>query len=163
MTVRNRTNTPKNFQQQLPLRKVQVSDDVATDIRQLQEERKSIKQCLEVCAAAAEYLSSKSQMMAEDETYPAKHRPRPIGPGPINPEHIYHKETNVQMNVFENVLAAPGSQQIITTESASISAKRVTAGPRAVQCLGQIPFTTLEQLTEGRLVESLQIDHSIQK
>jgi hypothetical protein len=51
--------------------------------------------------------------------------------------------------VFEDVLAAEASCQIIISENGdSILARKVTSETRALQCLGQMSETTVQQLSQ---------------
>lgn len=52
-------------------------------------------------------------------------------------------------NLFEDVSAAEESCQVIaSTTGLPISAKKVSSGRRAMQCLGQLPETLLQQLSK---------------
>ena len=64
-------------------------------------------------------------------------------------EHI----DRVPTNVFEDVSADQDAHQVIvSTLENLISAKRVTAGVGATQWLGQMPDTTLHQLSRDRRI-----------
>ena len=57
------------------------------------------------------------------------------------------KADQVRNNDFEDISAAEDAQQVVTTLEDSISARRVTAGNRATQWLGQMSDATLQQLS----------------
>lgn len=60
----------------------------------------------------------------------------------------------VRTNVFEDVTAAQDSDQIVvSTLGDLISAKRITAGVRATQWIGQMSDTSLQQLARGRGID----------
>jgi hypothetical protein len=93
---------------------LQISNAHVTEQEQIQEEIDSTKQCLAICAEAAE------------------------------------RARQERINVFEDVsMADDGHQVIVSTLGDLILARRVTAGARSIQLMGQISDDSFRQFSQN--------------
>jgi len=126
----------------------------------LQDEKESAKQCLKICAAASRdvsrrlYEQPRAKARSEDKDIIGLQQGRE---GKNSKQECIQTQSrqateNVYANVFEDVVAAQGSCQIIAVASEDmLSAVRVTAGAGAKQWIGHLSSSTLEGLLQDRM------------
>jgi len=146
------------------LQRVRISgydndDNDCKECNQLQDEKESAKQCLKICAEASR---NASRRLHEQPRAKASGEEKDVVELQQGREDKSSKQECIQMqscqatgnvhtNVFEDVLAAQGSCQIIAVASANVlSAVRVTAGAGAKQWIGHLSSSTLEGLLEDQ-------------
>jgi len=134
-------------------------DNHCKECNQLQDEKDSAKQCLKICTEASR---NASRILHEQPRAKASGEGKDVGELQQGREDKSSKQECIQMqscqatgnaytNVFEDVLAAQGSCQIIAVASANVlSAVRVTAGAGAKQWIGHLSSSTLEVLLQDQ-------------
>ena len=134
-------------------------DNDGKECGRLQDEKESAKQCLKICAAASWNVSRRLHEQPRAKARSEDKDTIDLQPGRegknSKQECIQlqsHQDTGkVYTNVFEDVLAAQGSCQIIAVASEDmLSAVRVTAGAGAKQWIGHLSGSTLEGLLQDR-------------
>ena len=134
-------------------------DNDGKEYSRLQDEKESAKRCLKICAAASRNVSRRLYEQPRAKARSEDKDTIDLQPGR---EGKNSKQECIQMqsrqatgkvytNVFEDVLAAQGSCQIIAVASEDmLSAVRVTAGAGAKQLIGHLSSSTLEGLLQDR-------------
>ena len=134
-------------------------DNDGKEYSRLQDEKESAKRCLKICAAASRNVSRRLYEQPRAKARSEDKDTIDLQPGRegknSKQECIQlqsHQDTGkVYTNVFEDVLAAQGSCQIIAVASEDmLSAVRVTAGAGAKQLIGHLSSSTLEGLLQDR-------------
>jgi hypothetical protein len=59
------------------------------------------------------------------------------------------QENEIRRNIYEDISVGDDSQQAILSLKDLISAKRITAGSRSTQILGQVPATSIPDFAQG--------------
>ncbi|KAI9710011.1 MAG: hypothetical protein M1828_002340 [Chrysothrix sp. TS-e1954] len=135
-----------------------VSDEGATEREQIQEEMNCTKQCLRVCAMVSEHINQVEPTVFE--ALNSKDTSRKL----TADSKASHKELGQQANIrlsisgyrrkkqaSNNISATHDAHQVIVaTLGDLITARRITAGARSTQWLGQMSDASLQQLSKDR-------------
>ncbi|XMA19905.1 hypothetical protein WAI453_012696 [Rhynchosporium graminicola] len=136
------------------------NDNNCKEYDRLRDEKESAKQCIAICVEASRNASRRlhEQPRAEaggkdkDATFELQQGLKDKKSKQERAQIEPHQATGkAHTHVFEDVLAADGSCQIIAVASEDLlSAVRVTAGAGATQWLGHLSCSTLEELLQDR-------------
>jgi hypothetical protein len=164
MIINTATSLEKQLQEityklQVLFQECKISDDDAAEHKRLQEEKDSIEKCLEICNDASE-ASRLEEFSAEGRWTSGRNRSKSqrgqedknsCEPRPIICAEASEQMAKPRINVFEDVLAAQDSHQVIISTSGDlIMAVRVTAGIRATQWIGHMSDSPLKELSHDR-------------
>ncbi|KAF2494973.1 hypothetical protein BU16DRAFT_590256 [Lophium mytilinum] len=147
------------------LRTAAVSVDAIAEFKEmlantttdLEENRQNLEEHLQTINDKLETLSIQNGSTKEEEIAERKRISEEIDSVKQCLEvcnHAAKRIDEVRTNIFEDVSAAEDAHQVIvSTFGDLISAKRVTAGVKSIQWLGQMPDSALQQLIRTRTVD----------
>jgi hypothetical protein len=121
-----------------------ILDESMAERRQIQEERDSTQQCLKICAQAGMHIDQLQPTVLENISTPSD-----AYQGSAAKLGGATEANKDRTNFFEDISTADdGHQILVSTIGDLISARRVTAGARSRQWLGQMSDETIQKLSQ---------------